>query len=336
MKKILLLAVIGAIIIFGYIIIDNYMESAILPMDIESEEYIAVEIPSGSTTKSIANILYDHGLIRNRTMFSYMSKKLDYDGKYQAGTYMLGFNMSMIEMMDTVYEGEVKNNTIRFTIPEGYNLEQVSQLLEEQGLIDSEVFFDEIANGVFDYKFIESLPEGENRLEGFLFPDTYEVYKDATEWDIINKMLKRFDELFIDEYYGKAEKMGFDVKEVITLASIIEREAMVDSERKIISSVFHNRLHINMKLQSCATVQYVLGEVKENLSTADTRIESPYNTYLHEGLPPGPISSPGIKSIKAALYPDETDYLYFVAKGDGSHAFAATYDKFLKYKRQYR
>lgn len=336
MKKILLIAVVIAMLIFGYIILDNYITSLTLPIDIESSEYITVEIPMGSSTEDISEILFENGLIRNKFIFKYMSKKLDYNGKYKAGTYMLGFNMSLESIMEMISKGGISENTVRFTIPEGYNLDQVADILEKQGLIDRKLFFKEIETGAFDYPFLKELPMVKNRLEGFLFPDTYEVYLDATEWEIIDKMLKRFDELFVEAFYDKASSMNLSIIDVVTLASIIEREALIDSERTVVSSVFHNRLEINMKLQSCATVQYVLGEVKENLTTEDTRIESPYNTYLYEGLPPGPIASPGIESIKAALYPDDTDYIYFVAKGDGSHAFADNYDDFLKYKRQYR
>lgn len=336
MKKIKTLFIIGIIVVLLFALFNSYVDKMALPIDTESSEYITVEIPTGSTTGDISNILFSHGLIRNEFVFKILSNKMNYEGKYQAGTYMLGYNMSMKDIMKIIYNGNSQSNSVRFTIPEGYDLRRIADTLEQQGLIDKDAFFNEVTNGDFSYRFLDGLEKSENRLEGFLFPDTYEVYKNATEWDIINKMLARFDQLFVDEYYQKAEDLGFTIKEIITLASIIEREALINDERPIVSSVFHNRLYIDMALQSCATVQYILGEVKPNLTIQDTKIESPYNTYLNKGLPPGPIASPGLASIKAALYPVESDYMYFVAKGDGSHAFAVTYDEFLKYKQQYR
>lgn len=336
MKKWIILILIVVITISGYIYFNAYMEKMTQPMDTESSEYISVEIPSGSTTEDIANILKNHGLIRSDFVFKYQSKKNNFDGKYQAGSYMLGFNMSMDKIMSLIQEGEAETNTVRFTIPEGYDITRVADALEKEGLVDREKFLDVVANGDFSYVFLNGLSKDENRLEGFLFPDTYEVYANASEEEIINKMLSRFDQLFTDEYYKRLEELGYSIKEMITLASIIERESLLDDERPIVSSVFHNRLNTGMLLQSCATVQYILGEVKPKLTIADTRIESPYNTYLHKGLPPGPIASPGLASIKAALYPEATEYMYFVAKGDGSHAFAVTYNEFLKYKKKYQ
>ncbi len=337
MKKIIFLVIICAIVIFGYIIFDNILQSMTSPIDMESTEYIVVEIPAGSSTGDISEILQSHGLIRNNFVFKYMSKKMNYDGKYQAGAYVLGYSMSMTDIMNMMYKGEVSdNNTIRFTIPEGYTLQDTANALQNKGLMDAETFLSETKNGEFSYDFLEDIPHGPNRLEGFLFPDTYEVYVDSTPHEIIDKMLSRFDELFTEEFYNRANELGYSVKDIVTLASIIEREALLDSERTVVSSVFHNRLNIDMALQSCATVQYILGEAKPNLSIADTKIESPYNTYLHRGLPPGPIASPGLASLQAALYPADTNYMYFVAKGDGSHAFAETYGEFLKYKNQYR
>lgn len=335
MKRFRVLILIALVLVFAYLYFNHYIKKLAMPIDINSNEYISVVIPSGSTTGDIAEILEKNGLIRSHFVFKYLSRKNHYDGKYQAGTYMFGFSMSMEDIMSSIKRGKAEKNTVRFTIPEGYDLKRIANTLEEQGLIDQKVFFDVIENEDFTYKFLENIPKGKNRLEGFLFPDTYEIYKGSSEKEIINKMLARFNELFIDDYYRRVEELGYSIKEIVTLASIIERETLLDKERPIVSSVFHNRLKINMLLQSCATVQYILGEVKPKLSTTDTQKKSPYNTYLNKGLPPGPIASPGLSSIKAALYPENTKYKYFVAKGDGSHAFAVTYNEFLRYKNKY-
>ena len=325
--------VLGIIILAAAVIFSWYMGKESEPIDASNKETIAITIPSGTGTAGIAGILEENNLIDNVGVFKLQSKTKGYDGKYKAGEYALSPSMSMEEMMQVLLEGKAK--TVRFTIPEGYDIKRTTEKLSSEGLINAEVFADEIVSGQFDYKFLSDAPAGENRLEGFLFPETYDIYTTANEHDIINKMLSQFDAVFTDEYYARAEELDMSVREIITLASIIEREARVPEDRPVIASVFYNRLEVGMPLQSCATVQYILGEQKAVLSIKDTRIESPYNTYLNNGLPPGPIASPGADSIKAALYPDDTDYLYFLAKGDGSHAFSATYDQFLKDKAKY-
>lgn len=303
------------------------------PVDPGSEELISVTIPSGTGTGGIAQILKENNLINSRNVFKLQSKSRGYDGKYKAGLYSLSPGMSMDEIMTLLMAGN--DETMRFTIPEGYDIRRTTAKLSEEGLINAEVFAEEIEMGQFDYDFLADAPAGPDRLEGFLFPETYEIFSNANEHDIIDKMLYQFSKVFTDEYDARAEELGMSVREVVALASIIEREARIPEDRPVIASVFYNRLKIDMPLQSCATVQYILGEQKPVLSIKDTQIESPYNTYLNSGLPPGPIASPGADSIKAALYPADTDYLYFLAKGDGSHAFSETYDQFLKDKAKY-
>lgn len=303
------------------------------PLDINQTAAISVEIPSGTGTSGIAKILSDQELIRSESIFKVKSKMSGYEGKFKAGQYDLSASMSMTEMMDIIISGN--SNTLRFTIPEGLDIKRTIAILEKQQLIDGDLFRKEIRSGNFDYRFLKDAPAGDERLEGYLFPETYDIFTSSKEHQIIDRMLAQFDQVFKDEYYDRAEELGMTINEVITLASIIEREARVSADRPIISSAFHNRLGISMPLQSCATVQYILGEQKPVLSIKDTQIESPYNTYLNKGLPPAPICSPGAESIHAALYPADTNYLYFVAKGDGSHAFSANYDQFLKDKKTY-
>ncbi|HOQ00530.1 MAG TPA: endolytic transglycosylase MltG [Acetivibrio clariflavus] len=195
----------------------------------------------------------------------------------------------------------------------------------------------------FDYDFIAQIPERENRLEGYLFPDTYFFDPLSSDREIITKFLDNFDMKFKLDYYARAKELNMTVDEIITLASIIEKETALPEEKPIISSVFHNRLKSKdpslRKLQTDATIQYILfkrdGKIKEKLTEADTKIDDPYNTYLYEGLPPGPICSPGLASIEAALYPEKTDYYYFVAKGDGSHYFSKTLSEHEAAKKRY-
>ncbi|WHH60218.1 endolytic transglycosylase MltG [Petroclostridium sp. X23] len=294
-------------------------------------EVVEVTIPQGASTRDIAKILKDKGLIKYPILFRSVSRIKHNDGDYQQGKHQLDTSMDYEAIMNELKKNVDKRETKKFTIQEGLEYRQIVDKLVKENLINKEKFMDIAENGDFDYVFLKDLPKRKNRLEGYLFPETYEIYADATEEDIIKKMLDQFEKEFKQEYYDKAKQLGMTVDQVVTLASIIEREAKLDDERPLISAVFHNRLKSKnyQLLQSCATVQYVLGERKEVLSEEDTKIESPYNTYKYPGLPLGPIASPGRESIKAALYPAEAGYMFFVANSDGSHIYSKTYAEHL-------
>lgn len=325
---ILLIIVVASLVFFN-----TWLSKGSSPLDPGNTDLISISIQKGSVTKVIGELLESSGLISDDLVFRVKSRLDGYDGKYQAGDYSLSPGMSMDEIMERLLTGH--SNTTRFTIPEGYDIRRTVDALEAAGLINRDAFYKELADGDFDYWFVKDLQKGENRLEGFLFPETYEIYLTADEHDIIDKMLSQFNGVFTDEHINRMEELGKDISEVLKLASVIEREALVSEDRPIIAGVFLNRLKIDMPLQSCATIQYILGEQKAVLSTADTQIASPYNTYIHAGLPPTPICSPGIESINAALWPEDTDYLFFLAKGDGSHVFSKTYDEHLRNKAKY-
>ncbi len=295
------------------------------PVDESDTSTFVVTVTPGSSTTGIANLLYEEGLIQNVNAFKAKVKLLEVDGQMKAGDYMLSPSMSAETIINKLVDGEIFVETNKFTIPEGYEIRQIVDKLVEQGIVDRDVFMDVLENHPFDYAFLEGVDRSK-KLEGYLFPDTYEVLKSADEVAIVDRMLKRFGEVFKPEYYDRATELGMTVDEVVTLASIIEREARVAEEFEIVSSVFHNRMEIGMALQSCATVQYILQERKPVLSYADTEIEDPYNTYINAGLTPSPIASPGELAIKSALYPAETNYLYFVTteKNDGTHYFNET------------
>jgi len=246
--------------------------------------------------------------------------------------------MDMEAIINKLTSGDVYIETFRFTIPEGYELRQIAEKLSNEGLVDYDKFIETAENYDFDYKFLNDLPKGESRLEGYLFPSTYELKVGANEVQIINIMLNQFNKVFKEEYYSELENLGLSMDQLVTLASVVEREGKLKTELPIVSSVFHNRIDIGMKLQSCATVQYVLGERKTNLTNDDIAIDSPYNTYINEGLPPRPIASPGEEAIVAALFPVDSEFLFFVvsAEGDGSHVFSKTYDQHLKAKDNYK
>jgi len=222
-------------------------------------------------------------------------------------------------------------NSVKITIPEGYELRQIIDLCVENGIGTNEGFNSTILNTKFDYWFLEGLTISDVYLEGYLFPATYTVSKDSSEEAVLKQMLDKFNAIFTEDMKAKASDLNMSVHEIITLASIVEREAASDTERDVVASVFHNRLNSKTYpyLESCATVQYILKERKEILSNADTNIDSPYNTYKNPGLPIGPIASPGFESIKATLEPASTDYLFFVLGNDGKHVFSKTYNEHL-------
>lgn len=329
MKKILILI---PILIIAAVVFVTVSSGAV---DKGDDSKLTVTIAEGSGTGSIAAELKDNGLIKSELVFKLRSKLGGYDGQYKPGGYLLSKSMDMKEIMNTIRDGNAE--VARFTIPEGYNIEQTMQVLIDDGLVTEDEFMEEVRNGDFDYDFLDGLEASDTRLEGYLYPETYDVYMGESAHDIINRMLAQFDKLFIDEYKSKAEDMDMSINDIVAMASIIEKESVAADERPIMAGVFYNRMEEGMPLQSCATIQYILGEAKQFLSIADTQIESPYNTYLNDGLPPGPICSPRIESIEAALYPDDNDYIYFVLKPDlnGEHNFSSDYDEFLKDKEAY-
>jgi len=302
-----------------------------------------IKIPLGSSTAHIASILQEEGLIKNSFLFRLISKYKGYDGQLQAGLYQLSSNMSMDEILLELQKGVLPAEGIRFTIPEGFTIEQIGERLEEQGLVKKEDFL-EICR-VYEKDGVNPLSQILGnipsqvyyRLEGYLFPDTYEVCRDVSAEKIVDLMFSRFLEVFNEEYRLRAEEMGFGIHQIVTIASLIEKEAVLPEERPLIAAVFHNRLNSEALpyLQSCATVQYILGETKPVLTYQDLEIDSPFNTYLYPDLPPGPIASPGLQALRAALYPADVDYLYFVSKedGSGSHYFSRTLPEHNKYKK---
>ncbi|MDD4088177.1 MAG: endolytic transglycosylase MltG, partial [Tissierellia bacterium] len=227
-------------------------------------------------------------------------------------------------------------NTYNITVIEGLTNEDMAQSLSEQTELDYDRFIELMeAPEIFkeELEFLKDTPV--SNLQGYLMPDTYNIYVNSSEEDIVRVLLKQFDKFYIDEIKPKMENTRLTFNEVINLASIVEKEALLDEERDEVAKVFLNRLDINMKLQSCATVNYANGEWKERLTNEDIEIDSPYNTYIIEGLPPSPINSPGKVSIISVLEPADVDYLFFVAKGDGSHYFSNTYDEHINAAEEY-
>jgi UPF0755 protein len=337
-KKKFRVPLIGSVIIIILLVVVSgllYIDGLNKPFDKDNKEYISISIPMGTATQSIGNILEEEGVIKAGQRFKWYAMIHGYNGELEAGDYLLSPSMSLEEIMTMMTEGYTQAS--RFVIQEGLTVKQVAETLEKDGLTTVDSFLTEVENGDFDYKFMEYLPEGPSRLEGFLMPNTYDVPMGSDDHFIIDTMLAQFDKVYKDEYYSRATELGYSLNQIITIASMIERETRVEAERAMVSSVIYNRLEIGQPLQIDATVQYALGEWKERLLFKDLKIDSPYNTYIVPGLPIGPICSPGENSIIGALYPDTTDYIYYVLDPsmNGSHRFSQDYDTFLKNRDDY-
>lgn len=301
----------------------------------EDKTPIIIEIPQGATIDNISDILYKKCLIKDQLVFKLYAKKNNMVENLKAGTFELNKSMDVKEILTKLSKSYGTKGNIKVTIPEGYEIKQVAKKLSDEGLVSEEKFLELAGNKKnfeSDYLFLKDLEEDQS-LEGFLYPATYELNDNMTEEDIIGEMLKAFENIYEQSIKPKLKNKSLNLNQIITLASIIEREGKLDNERPLMSAVFYNRIQKGMPLQSCATVQYILGERKAALSTEDTRIDSPFNTYINKGLPPGPIASPGKVSIESAIDPADVDYLFFVLTGeDGSHTFTKTYEEHIKAK----
>jgi UPF0755 protein len=311
-----------------------YVQTQLEPVS-STGETVKVEIPQGSTVGKIGLILEQSDLIRDASIFRWYVRYLNNGNQFQAGTYSIQHGSTIDEIISKLVQGDVVRDTITFTIPEGWNVKQIAERLSEQGLVDKAKFLTEVNEGSFDYEWMQDIPQDKGtayRLEGFLFPETYEIDRGSTEHEIIGKMLSQFDREWKNEWREELKKRGISTYDAITLASIIEREVVVDKERPLVAGIFYNRLNDGWMLQSCATVQFVLGKQRDRITFKDLAVESPYNTYIHEGLPPSPIANPGRASLAAVVYPEQSEYYFFVTKKDGSqeHHFAKTFAEHLK------
>ena len=328
------------------------------PVDKNDATPIEVTIPASSSASSIARILYGacgydkDGLISSTAAFKVY---VDFVGKansLKAGTYVLSKNMSIKQIVEELCEGNPAKATVKFTIPEGYTIQNIAKTLQEKGLIQNE---DQLyvaartGESFANFAFVAeagATPNATSRsyvLEGYLFPDTYEVYADASVETILIKMLNRFNEVYSDEYVARAEQLSMTMDQVVTLASLIEREAAAPGDFSKVSAVFHNRLKQDMPLQSCASLSYALGVTKYVFNATEQATESLYNTYKFNGLPVGPVCNPGKAAIEAALYPNEQfvddGYLFFCnqkPKETSELIFAKTYEEHQQNVEKYK
>lgn len=335
---------VGAIYSYKGIVAYNNDDEVKTEIKIEATAKDAVEfvIPMGSDTSAIADLLYKNGIITKPQVFKIVSKLNGYDGKYMAGTHILKKGLELDTIMRILIG---KPESQKITIPEGLTYKQIAQTFAKKSIATEDKLNTAMKYGKYDYDFINKIKNVNNReyvLEGYLFPDTYEFSMSASAESIVGEMLKNFNNKVTKEHYKRAEELGMSMDQIITLASIIEREVNSSSDRRLVSAVFHKRLKDRnySKLESCATLQYIFlnkeGKVHQQITLQDTKVDNVYNTYINAGLPPGPICSPGMDSINAALYPDEeTDYKFFLATGDGTTKFSKTFAEHQKAMKQY-
>lgn len=286
----------------------------------ELDERTLVEIPEGMNVRQIARNLQAAGIIRDASKFVMASRFLRAANRLQAGTYEFGPEYSELEVLLALKYGDVAGRTL--TIPEGYRASQIASLIEAMLDIPAAEFMDL----VYDPALVSSLGLSGPSLEGYLHPDTYRLRLGATAREAIQTMADETIRLLDSRKVVRAESLGMSVHEILTLASIIETEAMLDSERSRIAAVYHNRLRHGWRLEADPTVRYAIGKFRRKLYYKDLEADSPYNTYRRAGLPPGPICSPGKASIEAALHPlPGSGEFFFVSNGDGTHTFSETF-----------
>lgn len=302
------------------------------------DEEVTVVIPEEADGDAVSRILGKNGLVRFPFLYRIYGAFREWNDTYLAGEFTLTRAMSYDELRYMLTPKKGVRLQQRVTIPEGFTTDEIIDLFVSEGIGTREGFVDAIENGDFGYDFLSEIPDREGRLyrlDGYLFPDTYFVYCDSTEMEILSKLLANFNRKFDETLRNEAARLGYTVDEIVSLASVIEREAYYRSDMSGISSVFHNRLENRAYpyLQSDATVKYAkeaLGDMTALVADDLDTLESPYNTYLNKGLPPGAICSPGKDAIMAAIYPADTNYYYFVSAKDKSTIFSRTYAEHLR------
>ena len=295
-------------------------------------DLVTISVPQGASTESIGKILKENELIKSVNIFKLRAHMDDNGARMNYGTFKLHKGMCIPDIIDTLAGTYSYRPTVTFTVPEGFSVQQIAERAEDLGLSEKDDFL-EALNDDYDYGFLKNVPEVEGahyRLQGFLYPETYEFYTDASAHDIIDKMLGQFEKEIKD-----LKIKGKDIYEIVTVASLLEREALLDSEMPTIAGVIYNRIEKGMRLQIDATVQYAVTKGEYNINRVtykDLEIDSPYNTYKIDTLPVGPISSVSINALKAAANPEKHEYLYYhtdTVKNDGSHIFTKTYSEHL-------
>ncbi len=305
-------------------------------------EPVAFTVKNGQSSLDIAESLRDQGLVSSKYFFTAYVKKANLGASLKAGEYILSPTMSIKVIADILAKGETLERERAIKFIEGWRIDDMNDYLKKEAVTFDDGFKNLAEQKLKDtklslgnYTFFKDVPESVD-LEGFLFPDTYRIFKDAKTEDVIYKMLDNFDAKLTPQMRDDIKKQNKNIFEIITMASIIEKEVRSVEDMKLVSGIFWNRIKRGQPLESCATLAYILGVNKKQYSLEDTQIDSPYNCYRNPGLPPGPISNPGLNAISAAIYPAKTDYLYFLTSSiDGKTIFSRTYDEHLRNKAKY-
>lgn len=328
-KKIIMGITLVIALVMAFVALTMFMEYT---RTTSSDKTITVQIPKGASEKKIAEILKDNGVIDYEITFRFKMKNSPHRGRLNYGKFVLNKNMCLDDLIETLAKPGEFEKGITITIPEGYSAEKIALLCERKGICTAEEFLKELSEGTFNNDFIKDIPDKEGvkyKLQGYLFPSTYNFSKDADASKVINTLLSEFQ-----TQYNKVKDMlpdGMTMAEAINRAALIEREAKIDSEREMIAGVIENRLSIDMILQIDASVVYAISDGLYDVDRVlykDLEVDSPYNTYKYKGLPAGPICNPGLESIRAAMNPTDHKYLYYhtdTKKNDGSHIFSETF-----------
>ncbi|HTK82019.1 MAG TPA: endolytic transglycosylase MltG [Bacteroidota bacterium] len=320
-----ILVVIGILLLLAIAFV---YEALWAPNKFDGDRFVIVS--KGDSYAKVAAAIEKAGIIRSRLLFDAAGRILDLTTKMQIGKYRFKSGMSNTEVLEDLRYGKTVE-MILVTIPEGFTAVRHARIFARQLGIDSARYM----SLVNDSAFTRSLGVDANNLQGYLMPNTYKMYWQTDETDIIRDQVEQLLSMFSDTLRARADTLGLSIREVITLASIVEKETAIDSERTLIAGVYYNRLKKKMRLQADPTVQYIIGGGPRRLRFSDLHLESDYNTYLHTGLPPGPVSNPGKASILAAVHPAKSKFLFFVANGFGGHVFSRTFKEHQKAIRQF-
>lgn len=312
-----------------FVLCSYFFTELLIPLP-TGDRTLEIEIPEGTTFKQALEILSQKGLIRDKNILLVMGRIYRIDRRMRAGYYSITGTVSPLDIFNMLKEGRIVEYEI--TVLEGDSLMEIGEKFSDVDIISLEDFQKLSSNKDFLYSHNINAPT----VEGYLFPDTYRIPKGINPEDALGMMINKLREEYSEELRTRASDLGLSENEVLTLASIIEKESVMDDERPLISAVFHNRLKKGISLQADPTAIYGIKSSKEKITASDLRRKTAYNTYLIKGLPPGPIASPGIKSIIAALYPANVPYLYFVSNNDGTHHFSVTAEEHLAAVKSYR
>ena len=307
-----------------------YYGTILLWPQFDHSDSVRISISKGSTLFDVSNQLFDQKIISNKKSFVLAVKALGYEKDLPAGNFYIKEASTNYRLIKKIVNSVGLSRKI--TVLEGWSIKDIASKLQTSFNIDKESFF----RASKSKKLLKKWGINSVSFEGYLFPDTYQLPEDVDALGVIDRMVSEYSKNMTEAMRKRMTEIGLSENEVLTLASIIEGEAIYNSERPRISGVYHNRLKKRMRLQADPTIQYIIKDAPRRLLNKDLKIKSPYNTYQNYGLPPGPINNPGIESIKAALYPEQVDFLFFVAKGDGYHTFSKTEKEHNKAKREFQ